>query len=305
MSTGLAPVGTCRVRADRGGSRGDAVSGRDEPARRGRDHAYDGHAPRATPHRREPCRTARVCAPQKQGRRRDARCDAASAARRPVVGSEGAGAEPPGRFDGAPHLRRYGVHRVPQATTPEPSNKPRGRHAAASEPRARAYSRSHDGAETRANLAERGPVGDTNRSPDEAAVIDRALTVLVEQLEKEKYGRTDRPRPAATSDPAHVMSLRICDARSADATAIDVPLSGLKAVVPRRPGSSSITACRSRMAGRRPSTISNCAARRTTPTKPSGGSGRCSCGRPAARGACPPKRVARRWANLVWTQLLW
>jgi hypothetical protein len=41
----------------------------------------------------------------------------------------------------------------------------------------------------------------TNRSADEAAVIDRALTVLVEQLEKVKYGRTDRPRPAGPSDP--------------------------------------------------------------------------------------------------------
>ena len=41
----------------------------------------------------------------------------------------------------------------------------------------------------------------TNRSADEAAVIDRALTVLVEQLEKVKYGRADRPRPAGTSDP--------------------------------------------------------------------------------------------------------
>ena len=41
----------------------------------------------------------------------------------------------------------------------------------------------------------------TNRSADEAAVIDRALTVLVEQLEKVKYGRTDRPRLARASDP--------------------------------------------------------------------------------------------------------
>jgi hypothetical protein len=41
----------------------------------------------------------------------------------------------------------------------------------------------------------------TNRGAEEAAVIDRALTVLVEHLEKVKYGRTDRPRPAAPSDP--------------------------------------------------------------------------------------------------------
>ena len=37
---------------------------------------------------------------------------------------------------------------------------------------------------------------ETNRRADEAAVIDRALTVLVEQLEKVKYGRTGHPRPA-------------------------------------------------------------------------------------------------------------
>ena len=41
----------------------------------------------------------------------------------------------------------------------------------------------------------------TNRGTDEAAVIDRALTVLVAQLEQVKYGRTTRPRPARGSDP--------------------------------------------------------------------------------------------------------
>jgi hypothetical protein len=52
------------------------------------------------------------------------------------------------------------------------------------------------GAETRAKLRRaQDLLRHTNRSADEAAVIDRALTVLVEQLEKVKYGRTDRPRP--------------------------------------------------------------------------------------------------------------
>ena len=37
---------------------------------------------------------------------------------------------------------------------------------------------------------------------NEAAVVDRALTLLVEQLEKVKYGRTDRPRPTRPSDPS-------------------------------------------------------------------------------------------------------
>jgi hypothetical protein len=41
----------------------------------------------------------------------------------------------------------------------------------------------------------------TNQSADEAAVIGRALTMLVEQLEKVKYGRTNRPRPARPCDP--------------------------------------------------------------------------------------------------------
>ena len=57
-------------------------------------------------------------------------------------------------------------------------------------------------AETRAKLRRaQDLVRHTNRSADEAAVIDRALTVLVEQLEKVKYGRTDRPRPAGRCDP--------------------------------------------------------------------------------------------------------
>ena len=36
---------------------------------------------------------------------------------------------------------------------------------------------------------------------DEGTIIDRALTLLVERLEKTKFGRTDRPRPAGPSDP--------------------------------------------------------------------------------------------------------
>ena len=57
-------------------------------------------------------------------------------------------------------------------------------------------------AETRAKLRRaQDLLRHTNRSADEAAVIDRALTVLVEQLERVKYGRTDRPRPAGLSDP--------------------------------------------------------------------------------------------------------
>ena len=58
------------------------------------------------------------------------------------------------------------------------------------------------GVETRAKLRRaQDLLRHTNRSVDEAAVIDRALTRLVEQLEKVKYGRTDRPRPARRSDP--------------------------------------------------------------------------------------------------------
>jgi hypothetical protein len=57
-------------------------------------------------------------------------------------------------------------------------------------------------AETRAKLRRaQDLLRHTRRNADEAAVIDRALTVLVEQLEKVKYGRTDRPRPAAPFDP--------------------------------------------------------------------------------------------------------
>jgi hypothetical protein len=57
-------------------------------------------------------------------------------------------------------------------------------------------------AETRAKLRRaQDLLRHTNRRTDEAAVIDRALTVLVEQLEKVKYGRTDRPQAAGPSDP--------------------------------------------------------------------------------------------------------
>ena len=41
----------------------------------------------------------------------------------------------------------------------------------------------------------------TSARGDEADVIDRALTLLVEQLEKVKYGRTGRPRVAGQGDP--------------------------------------------------------------------------------------------------------
>ena len=57
--------------------------------------------------------------------------------------------------------------------------------------------------ETRAKLVRaQDLLRHTNRSADEAAVIDGALTVLIKQLEKVKYGRTDRPRPAAPFDPS-------------------------------------------------------------------------------------------------------
>ena len=42
----------------------------------------------------------------------------------------------------------------------------------------------------------------TETGADEAAIIDRALTLLVRQLERAKYGRTDRPRVARLCDPA-------------------------------------------------------------------------------------------------------
>ena len=58
------------------------------------------------------------------------------------------------------------------------------------------------GVETRAKLRRaQDLLRHTNRGADEAAVIDRALTLLVRQLEKVKYGRTDRPLPARRADP--------------------------------------------------------------------------------------------------------
>ena len=42
----------------------------------------------------------------------------------------------------------------------------------------------------------------TETGADEAAIIDRALTLLVEQLERAKYARTNRPRTVGQSNPA-------------------------------------------------------------------------------------------------------
>ena len=93
---------------------------------------------------------------------------------------------------------------VPQATTQEPPTAPLPSPAAVI--RAVAPERYKlqvtIGAETRAKLRRaQDLLRHTNRDADEAAVIDRALTVLVEQLEKVKYGRTDRPQAAGPSDP--------------------------------------------------------------------------------------------------------
>ena len=58
------------------------------------------------------------------------------------------------------------------------------------------------GAETRAKLRRaQDLLWHAEAGADEATVIDRALTLLVAKLEKSKYGRTDRPRPASDSDP--------------------------------------------------------------------------------------------------------
>ena len=58
-------------------------------------------------------------------------------------------------------------------------------------------------AETRATLRRaQDLLRHTETGADEAAVIDRALTLLVEQLERAKYGRTHRRRVARQSDPA-------------------------------------------------------------------------------------------------------
>ena len=106
--------------------------------------------------------------------------------------------KPPGRRDGASHLGRYGGHRGP-AGDDTGAAEPRHRRQPAAVVRAIAPERYKlqvtIGAETRAKLRRaQDLLRHTNRSADEAAVIDRALTVLVEQLEKVKYGRTDRPR---------------------------------------------------------------------------------------------------------------
>ena len=58
------------------------------------------------------------------------------------------------------------------------------------------------GADTRAKLRRAQDLLRHTRCPaDEAAIIERALTLLVEQLEKTKFARTDRPRHGGTADP--------------------------------------------------------------------------------------------------------
>ena len=58
-------------------------------------------------------------------------------------------------------------------------------------------------AETRATLRRaQDLLRHTQTGADEAAIIDRALTLLVEHLERAKYGRTDRPRITGHCDPA-------------------------------------------------------------------------------------------------------
>jgi hypothetical protein len=92
---------------------------------------------------------------------------------------------------------------IPQATTREPRSAPPPQHAVLRAIAPERYKLQVTiSTETRAKLRRaQDLLGHTNRSADEAAVIDRALTVLVEQLEKVKYGRTDRPRPAGPFDP--------------------------------------------------------------------------------------------------------
>ena len=151
------------------------------------------------------------------------------------------------------------------------------------------------GAETRAKLRRaQDLLRHTSRSADEAAVIDRALTVLVEQLEKVKYGRTDRPRLAQASDPGsrHVPAQvrRAVSARDGYRCAFVGPegrcteTAGLQYHhrIPFGEGG--------------PTTVDNlelrCPAHNTT--KPSGGSAPCSCGKPAAPGAelrCPDQAL--------------
>ena len=104
----------------------------------------------------------------------------------------------------------------PQATTPEQPATPPATPLPVAVVRAIAPERYKlqvtIGAETRAKLRRaQDLLRHTNRSADEAAVIDRALTLLVEQLEKTKYGRTDRARPAG---PPQAESRGPSDSRS-------------------------------------------------------------------------------------------
>ena len=99
---------------------------------------------------------------------------------------------------------RFARRRIPQATTRELQSAPPLQPAVVRAIAPERYKLQVTiTAETRAKLRRaQDLLRHTKRSCDEGAVIDRALTLLVEQLEKVKYGRTDRQRPTRPSDPS-------------------------------------------------------------------------------------------------------
>lgn len=93
---------------------------------------------------------------------------------------------------------------VPTTTTPEPPSAPPPQAAVVRAIAPERYKLQVTiGEETRAKLRRaKDLLRHANPPADEAAIIDRALTLLVEHLEKARFGRTDRPRAAGPSDPA-------------------------------------------------------------------------------------------------------
>jgi hypothetical protein len=116
-------------------------------------------------------------------------------------------------------------------------------------------------------------------SGDQAAILDRALTLLVDQLQRARFAQARQPRAARrnqTETARHTggTSPRPSGAKCGHGMVAVAPLKVHMADAARPAGSNSITSSRLRRAGRRTPRISPCVAAHTTLSRASSTSGR-------------------------------
>ena len=223
---------------------------------------------------------------QEQARGRAAHCASASAAGGAIGDSQTAPEEPASAAGG----RRLCSRRTPGATSSVACGVPAPSRPAIVQPLApeRYKVQFTVSSETREKLRR---VQDLMRhiipNGDVAAIFDRALSLLLEDLEKRKVGRPSslvaRARPLLDRG----IFRRASGGRSGSAMRDDALTSGHTAAVPRRASSSFITWSRTRPAVARWWRTSSCGAGLTTPTRPScssAGRSRPSSARPAPSG---------------------